>query len=290
MKRVLLFVPLLLLPFMAFAQISPVAPTPPTPLDVALNSPNPFESQEFLNLHSQLRILGLLTLIGLLPFAIIMMTAFTRITIVMHFLRQALATQSVPSNQLVMGLSLILTGFIMHPVISDIQENAITPYMNNEFQNYPEVRMGVKGEDALLLERTWGPMRAFMLQHTRESDLMLFLEIGQVQLPKLDEIDMAMRGDHQGTGSAYDLTAIPWYCLVPGFVLSELRVAFMMGFLLFLPFLVIDMIIASILMSMGMMMLPPVMISMPFKLLLFILVDGWRLVIQQLVNGFFPTG
>ncbi len=287
-KRALLLL-ILLTPTLLAAQIQQHAPAPPTALDAALTSPNPQEAQDFLNLHSQLRIMGLLTALGLIPFVVIMMTSFTRIMIVMSFLRQALGTQQVPSNQLTVGLSLILTGFVMQPVIVDIQENAISPYMNNEFKNHPDVRMGVKGEDSLLMEKAWGPLRGFLLQHTREKDLMLFLEMGKIELPKYDQVDLAA-ANPDGTGSAYNLDAIPWFCLVPGFVLSELRIAFMMGFLLFLPFLVIDMVIASVLMSMGMMMLPPVMISMPFKLLLFILVDGWRLVISQIVNGYYPAG
>ena len=171
------------------------------------------------------------------------------------------------------------------PVITDIQENALQPYLANEFRNEPEVRMGMKGEDALLMERMWTPMRGFMLHHTREKDLMLFLEIGKVQLPRLDDVEFAARHP-DGTGSVYDLEALPWYCLVPSFVLSELRIAFMMGFLLFIPFLVIDMVIASILMSMGMMMLPPVFVSLPFKVIMFVLADGWSLLVGTLVRSF----
>lgn len=278
-----------LIPEGLVAQMSPTAPEPPTNLESLLGSPNPFEQREFMSLHHQLRILGFLSVLGLIPFVVVMMTSFTRITIIFHFLRQALATQQVPSNHIVIGLSLILTGFVMHPVITEIHENALAPYFNNEFKNAPEVLSGAKGEDFLLLERVWDPMRTFMLHHTREKDLLLFMGIGNVTLPRIDGPGVAS-ADADETGSAYDLKAIPWYCLVPSFVLSELRMAFMMGFLLFMPFLVIDMIVASILMSMGMMMLPPMMISMPFKILLFIIVDGWRLVIQQTVNGFFPLG
>jgi flagellar biosynthesis protein FliP len=272
-----------------FAQVNPYPAQAPTRLDSVLDSPNPFEQQDFLNMHQQLRILGLLTLLGFIPFVLVLMTSFTRITIIFHFLRQALATQQVPSNQLVIGLSLILTGFVMHPVIEDIESKAITPYLNNEFKNYPEVRMGVRGEDAILLERCWTPLREFMMLHTREKDMMLFLSMGNIKLPKINPNDLLNQtSSHDGTGPAYDLRAIPWYVLVPAFVLSELRVAFMMGFLLFIPFLVVDMVVASILMSMGMMMLPPVMISMPFKLLLFIVIDGWTLLVQQVVKGFYP--
>ncbi len=257
----------------------------PSFLESILDSPNPTEASDFLNLHSQIRIVGLMALLSMIPFVLVMMTSFTRITIVFHFLRQALATQQVPSNQIIIGLSLILTAFVMHPVITEIQENALTPYFNNEFAQSAEVRLGVKGEDSMLLERVWTPLRTFMLNHTRESDLQLFLDMGRVELPRINPDEFGT-GYPTGTGPAYDLEAIPWYCLVPSFVISELRTAFMMGFLLFLPFLVIDMVIASVLMSMGMMMLPPVMISMPFKLLLFIVIDGWKLIVQQLVHGF----
>lgn len=269
------------------AQLNPLEPQAPSFIDSVLNSPNPSEAYEFLNLHQQLRIAGFLTLLSFLPFAVVMMTSFTRISIVLHFLRQALATQTVPSNQIVFGLSLILTGFVMHPVIKEVQDNALVPYINNEFRNLPEVRLGVKGEDFVLMEKVWIPMRSFILNHSREKDISLFLNIAQIKLPAL-EIDSFGNPITTSTGPAYDLDAIPWYCLIPAFIVSELRTAFMIGFLLFIPFLVIDMVVASILMSMGMMMLPPVMISLPFKLLLFIVIDGWRLIVQQLVKGFYP--
>lgn len=257
--------------------------------DTPTTSLLPLDNKEFMNLHQQLRILGFFTLLSMIPFVVVMMTSFTRISIIFHFLKQALGTTNVPSAQIVTGLSLILTAFIMHPVIDDINDKALQPYLNNEFADSSEVRLGIRGEDAILLEKAWAPLRTFLLQHTRESDLQLFLDIGHIELPTLDAVD-THQSDTDDTESAYDLSAIPWYCVVPGFVLSELRVAFMMGFLLFMPFLVIDMVVASILMSMGMMMLPPVMISMPFKLLLFIMVDGWRLIIQQMVEGFYPVG
>lgn len=263
-------------------------PTPRDPLDLILNTPNPEERFEQLNLHSQFRILFFLSALTLIPFVLVMMTSFTRITIVLQFVRQALATQQVPSNQIIVGLSLILTAFVMQPVFREVEQKALTPYLAQEFRNEPEVKMGAKGEDTLFFERAWDPMRRFMLQHTREKDLILFLEIGNVELPKIELPDVT--DPNASDNSAYDLAAIPWFCIIPSFVLSELRTAFMMGFLLFLPFLVIDMVVASILMSMGMMMLPPVMISMPFKLLLFILVDGWRIIMQQTVNGFYPMG
>ena len=272
----------------SWAQVNPIEPQKPGFIESVLNSPNPTEQQDFLNLHQQLRILGFLTLLTLIPFILMMMTSFTRITIIFHFLRQAIATQSVPSNQVLIGMALVLTTYIMYPVIKEIDTEALGPYMRNEFASYPEVKMGIKGEDSLLLERTWKPLRNWMLTHTREKDMSLFLDMGRIELPKVNPYSL-FEESSDGTGAAYNLAEIPWYCLVPAFVLTELRVGFMMGFLLFLPFLVIDMIVSSILMSMGMMMLPPVMISMPFKLLLFIVVDGWQLIIQQIVTGFIPT-
>ncbi len=269
----------LLIALPSFAQVNPYPPDQPSPIQKLAE---PYQTINFLDLHNQLRIVGLMTILILIPTVLIMMTSFTRLVIIFHFLRQALATQTVPSNQLVIGLSLILTGFVMHPVIEQIESQALTPYLNNQLKEEPEVRLGIKGEDTLFFERAWNPLRNYLLMHTREKDMELFLDMGHIQLPKIEAKD-------DGTGAAYDLDAIPWYCLVPAYVTTELRVAFMMGFLLFLPFLVIDMVVASVLMSMGMMMLPPVMISMPFKILLFIVVDGWRLIIQQSVKGFFPT-
>lgn len=196
-------------------------------------------------------------LIAFVPFILVLMTSFTRISIVLTFLKQALST-SVPSSHIIIGLSLILTGYVMHPVFSEIYKEAVVPYLDNGFENKQEA-----------LEKAWPPLRDFMLYHTREKDLQLFLEMANVEL--------------QGSVEPKD---IPWYCVVPSFVLSELRIAFMLGFFLFLPFLIIDMVVSSLLMSMGMMLLPPVMISFPFKILLFIVVDGWRLVVQQVVAGY----
>jgi flagellar biosynthetic protein FliP len=211
-----------------------------------------------------------------------MMTSFTRITIVFQFLRQALGSSQVPSNQIVIGLSLILTGFVMHPVIQQIQHVAFNPYMKGTFKNLPEVKAGVKSEEAILFEKAWMPLRHFLLTHAREKDLELFLDISHVKLP----VDLAESFNSEEERQVRELDAIPWYCLIPSFILSELRTAFMMGFLLFLPFLIIDMVVASVLMSMGMMMLPPIMVSTPFKLLLFIMIDGWRIIVYQLIKGY----
>ena len=210
-----------------------------------------------MNLPADFHVIVLVIAIALIPFVFVLMTSFTRISIVLTFLRQALAT-SVPSSQIIIGLSLILTGYIMHPVIAEIHEKAIKPYLAGE-EKKPEV----------LLAQAWPPLQHFMLYNTREKDLELFMEMGHVQL-----------------GPEQSASDIPWYCVIPSFVLSELRTAFMMGFLLFLPFLVIDMVVTSLLMSLGMVMLPPVMITFPFKILLFVVVDGWRLIVQQVVSGF----
>lgn len=268
MKRVL-FLIFLLLPHICFADAAGGASA-----QNVLNSPSP----ALFNFHSQLRIIGFITLISLIPFGVMMMTSFTRISIIFQFLRQALGSSQVPSNQIIIGLSLILTGFIMHPVIQEIHKEAIVPYMKGSFKNAQNVQTA-ESPESMFLEKAWTPLRDFLLRHTREKDLQLFLDIGHIHLPS--------PGSSQDT---YDLSTIPWYCVVPSFIMSELRTAFMMGFLLFLPFLIIDMVVAAVLMSMGMMMLPPVMVSTPFKLLLFILIDGWRLIIQQIVTGFHTIG
>lgn len=207
-----------------------------------------------------IHVVGLTLLIAVIPFMVVLMTSFTRISIVLTFLRQALAT-SVPSAQIIIGLSLILTAYIMQPVIAEIHKKAVTPYIGQEVneKNAKE-----------FIEKAWPPLRQFMLFHTREKDIQLFLDMGNIELPEVITPE-----------------SFPWYCVIPSFVLSELRTAFMLGFLLFLPFLVIDMVVTSLLMSMGMVLLPPVMISFPFKILLFVVVDGWRLVISQVVHGYF---
>lgn len=211
-------------------------------------------------LSESFKSLGVLTAFLIAPLVLILMTAFTRISIVLTFLRQALSI-SVPSGQILFGLSLILTGYVMRPIIVEISENAVMPYFQKKI------------EGQAMIEKAWPPLRNFMLHNTREKDLELFLDMAKVELPPNQPLD---------------LNALPWYCVIPAFVLSELRVAFMMGFLLFLPFLIIDMVVTSILMSMGIFMLPPTMISLPFKLLLFLVVDGWHLIVQQLVGGFQP--
>lgn len=198
----------------------------------------------------------LITLLSLVPVLLIMTTSFTRTIMVLSFVRNSLGTQQNPPNQVLMGLALFLTFFIMRPVYTDIYEQAIQPYQAQEISQVE------------VFERSEIRMKEFMYEQTRKEDLELFLEIA----------------DEKGKYASYK--ELPMTILTPAFIISELRTAFSIGFLLFIPFLIIDMVVASILMSMGMFMLSPVMISLPFKLLLFVLVDGWYLVVESLVRSF----
>ncbi len=203
-----------------------------------------------------LRILLILTAIALAPILIICLTSFVRIIIVLHFTRTALNTQTAPPNQVLIALALFLTFFIMSPIISNIYENAIVPFENGTITQEEAFEIGVE------------PLREFMYQQTQIKDAKTFCDIG----------------GYEWTG---ELADIPTSVLIPSFMISELRTAFIIGFIIYIPFLVIDMVVASALMSMGMMMLPPTTISMPFKILLFILADGWDLVIVNLVKTFY---
>jgi len=202
-----------------------------------------------------LEILGILTVLALAPSILIMMTAFTRIIIVLGFVRNALGTQQMPPNQVLIGLALFLTFFVMAPIATQINDNALQPYIKGDIDQQVAAQQAIK------------PIREFMLKQTREKDLTLFLEISGQQQP-----------------DTYD--DIPTHVIIPAFITSELKTAFQIGFLIYIPFIIVDMVVASTLMSMGMMMLPPVMISLPLKILLFIMVDGWDLVIKNLVAGF----
>ncbi len=204
---------------------------------------------------SALQVLFLLTILSVAPAILLMTTCFTRIVIVLGFIRQALGTQNMPPTQVILGLSLFLSFFVMAPTLNQINDEALQPYMNEEI-GQPEA-----------LEKALTPMREFMFSQVRENELTLLTEISM-------DTEPVNKDD------------IPTMTLVPAFMLSELKRAFQMGFMIYIPFLVIDMIVASILMSMGMMMLPPVIISMPFKLLLFVLVDGWSLVVGSLIKSF----
>ncbi len=207
-------------------------------------------------LNGALRILITLTLIALLPLVLIMMTSFTRIIIVLHFTRAALNTQTAPPNQILIGLALILTFFIMEPTITQVYNDAVVPLEEGTITQ------------EVALERGMKPLREFMYPQTQLKDVELFMDIAKLEWD----------------GS---LDSIPNSVLIPSFMISELRTAFWIGFMIFIPFIVIDMVIASTLMSMGMMMLPPTTISMPFKILLFVVADGWSLVIGQLVSTFY---
>ena len=202
-----------------------------------------------------MQIVFLVTILSLAPSILIMMTSFTRLVIVFHFLRSALATQTVPSNQILIGLALFISVFIMKPVITEINDNALQPYLNEK----------ITQEEALT--KATAPIKTFMLNQTRDRDINLFVQLRQ-------------------TGKPASLEELSIFTLIPAFIISELKTAFQIGFLLYLPMLAIDMVVASVLLSLGMMMLPPIMISLPFKLLLFVLVDGWYLVVESLVKGF----
>jgi flagellar biosynthetic protein FliP len=206
---------------------------------------------------SALSLLLLITVLSLAPAILVLMTSFTRIVIVLGFVRTSLGTQQMPPNQVLIGLALFMTLFIMAPTLSQVNEQALQPYLKGE----------ISQTDAL--ERASVPMKEFMFKHTREKDLLLFMNYTKTEKPET-------------------VQDIPITVLIPAYALSELKTAFQMGFMIFVPFLVIDMVVASTLMAMGMMMLPPVMISLPFKILLFVLVDGWYLVIRSLLTSFQP--
>lgn len=213
------------------------------------------ESAEAGDLSTTLQIVILMTVLALAPSILIMVTSFIRFTVVLSFLRQAMGINQMPPNQLLVALALILTFFVMSPVINQSYTEGIKPYLDEQI------------DKDMAFDKTVGPFREFMLSQTREKDLALFVNIAKLDPPE-NEKD------------------IPLHVLIPGFVISELRTAFQIAFVLFVPFLVIDMVVASVLMSMGMMMLPPIIVSLPFKILLFVLVDGWYLLTKSLVESF----
>ncbi len=202
-----------------------------------------------------LKIIAAMTVLALAPSILVMMTAFTRILVVFAFLRQALGTQQAPPNQILVGLALFMTIFIMTPVWHKIDATALTPYLNKEISQ------------PVAFKRAEAPLRDFMLRQTREDDLLLFLHAAHEKKPATS-------------------AQTPMQILIPAFVISELRTAFEIGFLIYIPFVVLDLVVASVLMSMGMMMLPPVMISLPLKIILFVLVDGWHLITATLIQSF----
>lgn len=238
-----LFVLLMLMPILTFAEGMPLVNSTP-----GANGGQ--------NYTLSLQTLILLTSLTFLPAAILMMTGFTRIIIVLSLLRQALGTQSVPPNQVIVGLSLFLTFFVMSPVIDKVYVDAYQPLSENKITMQEALEKGAQ------------PFKAFMLKQTREGDLALFVKMAQIE--KLDSP-----------------TDVPLGVLVPAFMTSELKTAFQIGFAIFIPFLIIDMVVASVLMAMGMMMVSPSIVSLPFKLMLFVLVDGWQLILGSLVQSFY---
>ena len=204
---------------------------------------------------STLQVIALLTVLTLAPALIVMTTSFTRIIIVLSFLRNALGTQQSPPNQVLLGFALFLTFFIMAPLWGTVNKQALKPYFDKK----------ISQDEAI--ERATGPIKKWMVQFTRDKDLALFVSIAKIKRPK-------------------NINDVPIWVVIPAFVISELKTAFQMGFIIYIPFLVIDMVVSAVLMSMGMMMLPPIMISLPFKIMLFVLVDGWYLITASLVESF----
>lgn len=234
--------------FLNVAEAAPLIPVPNINIGVdAANTPQ--------EVALSMQVLFALTVLSLAPSILIMMTAFTRIIVVLSFLRSALATQQMPPNQILVGLALFLTFFTMSPYFDQVNTKALQPFM-----------AGAISQDVALSEAI-KPMREFMFKQTRENDLALFVNISESPRPNSPE-------------------EVPTTVLIPAFIISELKTAFQIGFLIYIPFIVIDMVVASTLMAMGMMMVPPSMISLPFKILLFILVDGWHLIIRSLVTSF----
>ncbi len=248
MNRALRWLPLILLLGGLSLHAQQAAPLPSVTVDFGKTPTGPA-------LSSSLQAVLLLTVLSLAPTILMTATSFTRIVVVMHFLRQGLGLQSTPSNQVLISLSLVLTFFIMAPTAREINATVLQPLQHNQ----------LTVDQAL--DRTSAPLKVFMLRYTRKKDLALFLGIAKVPAPRT-------KAD------------VPMECLLPAFMISELKTAFEIGFMIFLPFLVVDMVVASILLSMGMMMLPPVVISLPFKVLLFVLVDGWYLIVGSLVKGY----
>ncbi len=212
-------------------------------------------SQNPQDVGNTLQLLILLTVLSLAPSILILMTSFTRIVIVLGFVRTSLGTQQMPPNQVIIGLALFLTFFIMAPVLTQANHDAVQPYMKGELTQSQAAEKAVE------------PFKTFMAKQTRQQDLQLFLDYGHYSEPK-------------------NVQSIPLTALVPAYTISELKTAFQMGFMIFIPFLIIDMVVASILMAMGMMMLPPVMISLPFKILLFVMVDGWYLIVKSILISY----
>ena len=245
-KVITVILVLLIMPSLAGA--APLVPVPSVTIGVE-NTTNPKD------VAVSLQILLTLTILTLAPSILIMMTSFTRIIVVLSFLRSALATQQMPPNQVLVGLALFITFFTMSPYLEQVNADGLQPYLAGTIDQETAITAALK------------PMRTFMFKQTRENDLALFVNLSEGPRPNSPD-------------------EVPTMTLIPSFIISELKTAFQIGFLIYIPFIVIDMVVASTLMSMGMMMVPPAMISLPFKLLLFILVDGWHLIISSLIASF----
>jgi flagellar biosynthetic protein FliP len=251
-KRTLTIILLLLalgVSFSALAQSTNAVGTSLGPISISLTPNNGAP-----DVDSSIKLLFTITLLSLAPSILLLMTCFTRVAIVLAFVRSALQLQGTPANQIIIGLSLFITYFVMAPVWDNISKNAITPYQTKEITSQ------------VALDRASAEISAFMLKQTRPKDLELFISMAKLPPTKVEEL--------------------PLRVVVPSFIISELRTAFQMGFLIYVPFILIDIVVATVLMGMGMMMMPPATISLPLKLLLFVLVDGWTLVVQSLVRSF----
>ncbi len=245
----------LLLTVLLLLLVSAAAPVTAAPLPLPSFQIGVEEARSPEEVAVVLQIIALLTVLSLAPAILVLMTSFTRLVVVFNFLRQAIGVQQAPPNQVLIGLALFITFFVMAPVWQQVHQTALRPYLDKEI-SYQQA-----------FESAQAPVRKFMLANTREKDLALFVKVSGAERPRTPA-DVGM------------------LALIPAFVISELKTAFIIGFVLYVPFLVIDMVVASVLLSMGMMMLPPVMISLPFKLMLFVLVDGWNIVIGSLVKSF----
>ena len=247
-----LILSLAFLGFIGFALATPVAGQPQAPREPAAEKT--FDLEETVASSMPLQIIVLLTVLSFIPAMLISMTCFTRLIVVFHFLRQALGTQEAPNNQVLIGLSIFITLFVMGPSLTQVYNGALKPMLDKEITQSEALERGVK------------PLRSYMMRHTREKDLALFIRLANQPKPQ----------------TAEDVSTMT---LVPAFMISELKTAFQIGFVLFLPFLVIDLAVSSVLLSMGMMQLPPVIVSLPFKILLFVMVDGWHLIVSSLVES-----
>ncbi|MGG1879314.1 flagellar type III secretion system pore protein FliP [Paenibacillus cisolokensis] len=248
-NKIIYLISVFMLIGLLFTQAASASPIPNIDIQIGNEGESPGTSA--------LSLILLITILSIAPAILVLMTSFTRIVIVLGFVRTSLGTQQTPPNQVLIGLALFLTLFVMAPTLSSMNEVALQPYVRGEITQTEA------------LERAQDPIKRFMFSHTREKDLLLFINYTGAEKPETYE-------------------DLPLHVLIPAFAISELKTGFQMGFMIFIPFLVIDIVVASVLMAMGMMMLPPIMISLPFKILLFVLVDGWYLVVKSMLMSFNP--